>query len=296
MAEIVLNFDYTKGISSHAKTLAKRLSFLHEVDVNKVGNKWLMYELRPQYGDKILEVACGIGLDLVKTARLVGDRGMVVGLDYNEGLLSLGAKNTKKPQRISKRIKLLRADARELPFADNSFDKVFVVRGLHHIPSKIEFSNNRKPQEVGVPKKGGNISLFEMVRVLKPGGYIGAIEPNFGLLKLESDYPALSKRFAMAINKLHANGEIGAILKGIFSSLGVEDLKEWRSPMIIEKYSDADMLLDFKSMNQVITSTEMISEKEGQFLIDNLRKKGLSRGFQLILPLFGVVGMKPHVY
>lgn len=97
-------------------------------------------------GHRVLDVACGTGV-LARTAReRVGSEGSVVGVDINEGMLTVA--NRKAPD-----IEWRRAPAEKLPFGDHEFDAVISQFGL------MFFDNQR-------------VALTEMARVLRPGRYL----------------------------------------------------------------------------------------------------------------------------
>lgn len=97
-------------------------------------------------GDRILDLGCGNG----RLVELFKDKDVeYIGVDSSEKLIE-AAKNH-YPE-----AKFQAADALNLPFPENFFDKVFSVAVLHHIPSKefrIQF-------------------LEEIKRVLKPKGLL----------------------------------------------------------------------------------------------------------------------------
>jgi ubiquinone/menaquinone biosynthesis C-methylase UbiE len=97
-------------------------------------------------GDKVLDLGCGNGriYELFSGKRLD-----YYGVDFSGNLIEIAKR--RYPQ-----INFQVADALNLPFPDNFFDKVFSIAVLHHIPSKemrLSF-------------------LKEAKRVLKPGGYL----------------------------------------------------------------------------------------------------------------------------
>jgi len=81
----------------------------------------------------ILDVGCGGGDLLVALARECRARGIpaqLVGVDCSRGILTL-ARDATSP---FAEIRLLRADALELPFPEKSFDFVLCSLVLHHVP------------------------------------------------------------------------------------------------------------------------------------------------------------------
>lgn len=97
-------------------------------------------------GDKILDLGCGNG----RLIELLGDLNIdYTGVDSSENLIDLAKK-------IYPKKNFSVADALNLTFTNNSFDKVFSIAVLHHIPSKqlrLKF-------------------FSECKRVLKPGGLL----------------------------------------------------------------------------------------------------------------------------
>jgi len=106
--------------------------------------------LRPSKGRRILDVAAGTCRASIELAR---HGATVVGVDLTEEMLRQG--QTKIAEAGITTIRLHRANGRQLPFKDNSFDHAISLRFMHLIP--LEFQR---------------LFLNEMMRVLKPGGYM----------------------------------------------------------------------------------------------------------------------------
>jgi len=100
-------------------------------------------------GARVLDVGCGTG----RWVRRLEEHGLsVVGIDQSSEMLSLARKRgTLSP--------MASCEVQNLPFRDESFECVSAVTVIQHIP----------PQEQVR-------ALSEMVRVLRPGGYLFLIE------------------------------------------------------------------------------------------------------------------------
>ncbi len=97
-------------------------------------------------GERILDLGCGNGrlLEIIKDKKID-----YIGVDASEKLIEIAKKNYPNS-------KFQVADALNLPFPDNYFDKIFSIRVLHHFPSE-EFRFQ---------------FLKEAKRVLKPKGFL----------------------------------------------------------------------------------------------------------------------------
>ena len=115
----------------------------------------------------VLDDGCGPGLfmEYLRTKAPAVER--YVGLDVSRGMLTKAAARRARPDREL----LLEGDSCRLPFADASFDTVFVRGLLHHLPS---------------PEEG----MAEVARVLRPGGVAVVLEPNKTVLSAAPRYLA----------------------------------------------------------------------------------------------------------
>jgi len=98
-------------------------------------------------GKAVLEVGCGSGVDAVELARR-GAR--VTAVDFSDRALDTARQNALE---ASAALRLVRADAHRLPFADGVFDIVYSQGVLEHFP-------DIRP------------AFHEQLRVLRAGGYI----------------------------------------------------------------------------------------------------------------------------
>jgi SAM-dependent methyltransferase len=103
----------------------------------------------PDTGLRVLDVGCGTG----HSRRIYLDRSRgYVGIDLSRGALQLARRRFGESS-------WLQADALSLPFRDGSFDVVAFSSVLHHVADR-------------------RAALAEAARVLQPGGWAFAFDPN----------------------------------------------------------------------------------------------------------------------
>ena len=109
-----------------------------------------------QLGERVLDVGCGPGSLTIPAARAVGKTGGVAGIDASPEMIEVAArKATKQGLDIDFRVVPVEA----LPFGDGEFDVVLSSLMLHHLPDDVKAQG-----------------LAQMIRVLKPGGRLIAID------------------------------------------------------------------------------------------------------------------------
>ncbi len=112
----------------------------------------IMARIHPATAPLILDVATGAGRLPLIMARNAGFSGHVIGLDASRQMLKV-ARRKVAAERFERYITLMRHDAGELPFADNSFDVVTCLEALEFLPDP-------------------RAALREMCRALRPGGLL----------------------------------------------------------------------------------------------------------------------------
>jgi ubiquinone/menaquinone biosynthesis C-methylase UbiE len=103
-------------------------------------------------GERVLELGCGTGRVLPALAQAVGPTGNVEAVDLSDGMLRVARARIRRSG-MEDRVTLRSADARRLPYADASFDGVFMSFTLELFATS------------DIPRV-----LAECRRVLRPGG------------------------------------------------------------------------------------------------------------------------------
>jgi len=101
----------------------------------------------------VLDVCCGTG-DLAFTLAQLYPQASITGLDFCAEMLEIAEKRVRQ-KRVA--AKFLQGDAMALPFEGNAFDGVVIGYGLRNVANY-------------------QACLAEMVRVVKPGGYVVVLD------------------------------------------------------------------------------------------------------------------------
>jgi demethylmenaquinone methyltransferase/2-methoxy-6-polyprenyl-1,4-benzoquinol methylase len=169
----------------------------------------------------VLDLATGTA-DLALALRALAPERLVVGADFSEAMLALGAR--KVAAAGARRVTLLAADALALPFADRTFAAVvsaFLLRNLEDLPAGL-----REMRRVTVP--GGRVVALEIVQPASAlwsalfGLYFGRLVPALGAL-LAGDRPAYTY-LPQSVERFVRPPELARLM----GAAGLEDVR-WRT-------------------------------------------------------------------
>jgi SAM-dependent methyltransferase len=143
-------------------------------------------------GARLVDVGCGPASVTVGFSAVVGPNGMVVGVDLDPGP---GA------------VPLVRGDLRALPFADGSFDAIFICAVLQFFADPLQV-------------------LVEARRVARPGAVIGVADADWGGALLAPDDPWLTRGQEILV-RLRAGTSpcVGRELRGLLHAAGFTDVE-----------------------------------------------------------------------
>ncbi|MHA2295021.1 MAG: class I SAM-dependent methyltransferase [Candidatus Hodarchaeales archaeon] len=144
---------------------------------------------------RVLDVGCGPGHAACLIAEQYGSR--VMGIDLSENMIAQARKRARK-QKLEDKVEFQVANAFQLPFEDDSFDVVIFESVLTPIPDEKKMLN-------------------ELMRVIRPGGFVGANEGIFDVstptevLEQLAQHPSFSGKVITSES-----------LKGMFEETGLQ--------------------------------------------------------------------------
>ena len=118
--------------------------------------KQIIEFLKPNPGERVLDVGSGPGFLALEIGEVVGPSGQVFGIDISETLLNVAkARSAQQPW-----VEFRYGDAARLPFPDNYFDIVISTQVLEYVTNV-------------------NAVLIEIYRVLRPGGRVVLVDTDW---------------------------------------------------------------------------------------------------------------------
>ncbi len=157
-------------------------------------------------GSRVLDVGCGTGTLAIMVKQLHPEA-EVVGIDADSKILAIARA---KAAKAGINLTLDQGMADQLPYEDNSFDRVLSSLFLHHLTTE-----NKRP------------TLREVFRVLRSGGRFDVVD--FGLPR--TFYSRLLGRFTANSEEVSAN--VQGLLPEMFREVGFENVAETKQFMTV---------------------------------------------------------------
>lgn len=164
--------------------------------------------------------------------------------------------------------------AEQLPFADATFDRAVIDRTLQHVdnPSMV---------------------LREVYRVLRPGGRIVAIEPDWQTVIFDISDFDMSFRFASFLAGTFVNtGRVGRSLPRLAREAGFAEAHLSAFNMLLRDYSDAETTFAITPALGSMVSAGAASDAEASRFRQSLLQADSSGRFVACLTIFIYVGTK----
>jgi demethylmenaquinone methyltransferase/2-methoxy-6-polyprenyl-1,4-benzoquinol methylase len=176
--------DLVKGVFDSVAGRYDIMNDLMSGGLHRLWKRRTIEQAGVRKGHVILDLAGGTG-DLAKEfARMVGPSGHVVLADINAAMLRQG-RDRLIDAGVAGNLSIAQVDAQNLPFADNTFDRITIAFGLRNVTDK-------------------DAALRSMFRVLKPGGKLLILEFSEPVAAVKPVYDAYSFKVLPMIGKLVA--------------------------------------------------------------------------------------------
>jgi len=191
-------------------------------------------------GSNVLEAGCGVGAQTIILARN-SPNAKFTAVDVSEE--SLCAARERVSSQGFTNVTFHQCDIFHLPFAENSFDHLFLCFVLEHLPNPVE-------------------ALLCLRRVLKPGGTITVIEGDHGSTYFSPESPYARRAIQCLIDiqaGMGGNSLIGRALYPLLKKSNYDDVSV--SPKMIYVDSSKPILVEGFTKNTFIAMVEGVKDQ-----------------------------------
>ena len=139
--------------------LAPRYDLLNRLLSAGIDQRWrraAVAEMSPAFGGRHLDIATGTADMALEIVRQKGKQLLVAGTDISVEMMRIGQNKCAKAG-AGDRVFFVRAPGESLPFRDAAFDSACIGFGIRNLEDR-------------------NLGLYEMCRVVRPGGHVVVLE------------------------------------------------------------------------------------------------------------------------
>lgn len=204
-------------------SVANRYDLMNDLmsgGLHRLWKKIAIAKCDAQFGQVILDVASGTGDLAAALAKAVGKTGYVILTDINESMLAKGRLRL-IDKGIIGNVSYVQADAENLPFSDNYFDRITIAFGLRNITQQ----DNALKSMYRILKPGGKLLILEFSRVNSPLLRRLYDLYSFKLIPKIGEWVAQDRKsyeYLVESIRMHPDQET---LKSMMEKVGFEDVK-----------------------------------------------------------------------
>lgn len=221
-------------------------------------------------GDSVLDAGCGPGYDALRMAAIVGSTGKVTGIDPGTRMIEIARENA---ARSTYPVSFQTSDVRRLDFPDAMFHAVRIDRILqiHENPGEI---------------------LDELIRVLRPGGKILAIEPDWETFVCDPGYRDTARTFFRFCADRFPAGSAGRTLFRFFQERGLSDVVVHPEPLVMHSLPLASKMLHMEQFLGDAREHDVLTQDEVDAWLQDLKAADKKGQFTFAGMMFAVTGKK----
>ena len=228
-----------------------------------------LLNLKP--GDHVIDVGSGTGDDVRAMAQRVGMSGRVVGIDNSEVMIT---EAKKRSESLNLPVHFQTGTVLKLPHGDDTFHAARADRMFQHLSNP-------------------EAALQEMMRVTRPTGTIGVLDPDWGTLVVDSPDRTMTRRiFSASQDDTPMNPWMGRQLYALLNNAGLMNLQVLPVNIPILDFSLADLVLNLQSYVSRAVEKHAITGEQGSQWTSELLERDRRGRFFSSLSGFGIFGTK----
>jgi len=272
MAERNISSDFRNVDSTEAAdTLVQYLEYVDSLPETRHMKEKSYRYLGVRKGDVVLDAGCGPGFDALRMAAIVGQPGKVVGIDLSERMVATA---TAKAEGSHLRVSFQTGDVRRLAFPDDTFDKVRIERTL-------QILDNPGP------------ILDELIRVLRPGGQILSIEPDWETFVTDPGSRDVARTFFRFCADRFPDGSTGRKLYRYFRERGLADVAVHADTLVLHNFTLAAKTMNMEQFLSAALEQGVLARNDAEQWQQDLKAADADGRFTFAGMMFAAVGTKP---
>jgi len=245
------------------------LRFMEELPSFHAYKEMSREQLRLKQGDTAVDIGCGLGFDVAGMARVVSPGGRSIGIDISEALLSVARSTFSGQEGVS----FAQADIHNLPFSMNSVDGIRVDRTLQHV---------EEPQRV----------ISEMVRVLKPGGWLVCAEPDWAAFVIDAEGCEMTDTVIQTWKSGFRNSQVGRQLLRRIRAEGLVNTWADGTILLADGMAAADIVYDIYATAEKVRAANSEKADAIEAWLHNLQEREDHEGVMACVTIFLAGGQK----
>ncbi|MDF3078424.1 MAG: hypothetical protein K0S09_2313 [Sphingobacteriaceae bacterium] len=188
----------------------------------------------------VIDLGCGIGLDVIGLSKMLGDGVKVIGVDHDQLLLDKG----KESANGSPNVEFMLSEATKIPFEDGSVSGVRAERLIQHL---------KEPEAV----------FAEINRALNPGSPVVIVETDWPNLTFYNGPTAVERKINRYLTEVKINNGTAArkltayLEQSSFSNIRIEVF-----PFVLKKLADANQYLWTGAIIEEMKAKQELSSEE----------------------------------
>jgi ubiquinone/menaquinone biosynthesis C-methylase UbiE len=205
-------------------------------------------------------------------AAVVGMSGKVVGIDLNERMIAI-AQEKVKTAGSGLPVSFRTGDVRRLDFPDASFDAVRIERTLQILDN---------PGQI----------LDELIRVLRPGGRLLAIEPDWETIVTDPGSRDTARTFFRFCADQFPDGSTGRKLYRYFRERNLNDVIIHPEPLVLHDLALASKMMNMEQFLGAAQEQGVLARDDAERWQRDLKSADAGGRFTFAGMMFAVVGRK----
>jgi len=207
--------------------------------------------LRPGDGDRILDVGCGVGDDVLALADHVEPEGTVVGIDASESLVREARSRAGDTATVQFRV----GDATDLDVTDDTYDACRADRVFQHLEA---------PRE----------ALNEMCRVTRPGGRLAVTDPDWGTFVVEAAGVDLERTRSVTDTRwaVARQPTMGRRLYGLVQDAGLTEVTIDSGTVVLREFATAKEVYNLEDRLAAMREAGAISAEAADEWLTGVRE------------------------